>query len=124
MKLARSLIAGVLALIASAAVALAQAANPAPTTYAYGPQGQPISPIGGGLLGSYSKGMQSGTIAASLASGSPVYAFRYGGTGIAVVRKVTVSMAELTGSAGGSPACRCLPPAPSPPRTLAAPPAP
>lgn len=81
--------------------AFSQAANPAPTTYAYGPQGQPISPIGGGLLGAYSKSMQSGTIAAGLAAGSPVYSFRYGGTGIAVIRRISVSVAELTGSAGG-----------------------
>lgn len=89
------------ALAFAPAIAWAQAANPAPTTYAYGPQGQPISPIGGGLLGSYSKSMVSGTIAAGLTGASPVYSFRYGGTGIAVVRSVKISMAELTGSAGG-----------------------
>ena len=89
------------ALAFSPAVAFAQAANPAPTTYAYGPQGQPISPIGGGLLGSYSKSMQSGTIAAGLTAASPVYSFRYGGTGIAVIRRVSFTFAELTGSAGG-----------------------
>lgn len=101
MNLARSLSAGVLALVASTTLVLAQAANPAPTTYAYGPAGQAISPISGGLLGAYSKSLQSGTIAAGLAAGSPVYSFRYGGSGIAVIRKVTISMAELTGSAGG-----------------------
>ena len=79
------------ALALAPAVAHAQAANPAPTTYAYGPAGQPISPISGGLLGAYSKSMVSGTIAAGLAAESPVYSFRYGGTGIAVIRKVTVS---------------------------------
>lgn len=101
MKFARSFLAGVLAFVTSATLVLAQAANPAPTTYAYGPAGQPISPISGGLLGAYTKSLQSGTIAAGLAAGSPVYSFRYGGTGIAVIRKVTVTMAELTGSAGG-----------------------
>lgn len=81
------------ALAFAPAVASAQTANPAPTTYAYGPAGQPISPIAGGLLGSYSKSMQSGTIAAGLAANSPVFSLRYGGTGIAVIRRISVSVA-------------------------------
>lgn len=91
MKLLRSLLVGVLAFVATTTMVLAQAANPAPTTYAYGPAGQPISPISGGLLGSYSKSLTSGTMAAGLAANSPVYSFRYGGTGIAIIRKVTIS---------------------------------
>jgi len=94
-----SVVAAALAL--TPAIASAQVANPPATTYAYGPAGQPISPIAGGLLGAYSKSMQSGTIAAGLAANSPVYSFRYGGSGIAVIRRVSVSVAQLTGSAGG-----------------------
>jgi len=66
--------------------------NPAPGTYAYG-NGTPISPLYGGLLGSYAKGLVSGDIAAGLSANSPVFSFRYGGTGVAVVKKITVSAA-------------------------------
>jgi hypothetical protein len=45
--------------------------------------------------------MQSGTIAAGLAANSPVFSLRYTGSGVAVIRRVSVSVAELTGSAGG-----------------------
>lgn len=80
----------------------AQPANPAPTTYAYGPAGQAISPLYGGLLGSYAKELASGTIAAGLASASPVYSFRYTGPGLAVVKRVVMSAGNAgTGFASG-----------------------
>ena len=66
-------------------------------TYAYG-NGQPISPLYGGLLGSYAKGIVSGDIAAGLSANSPVFSFRYGGSGVAVVKKITVS-AVVNGTA-------------------------
>lgn len=84
----------IVAMLFAPTAVFAQAANPPATTYAYGAQSQPIGPIAGGLLGAYSKSMTSGTIAASLAANSPVFAFRYGGTGIAVIRRVNVSIAN------------------------------
>jgi hypothetical protein len=43
------------------------------------------------VLGSYSMGLDSGVMAAGLAGGSPVISFRYGGSNLAIVRKVTIS---------------------------------
>lgn len=91
------------ALLASVAIspAFSQAFNPAPTNYAYGNY-TPIGPRVGGLLGSYAVSMTSGTMAAALAAASDIYAFRYTGTGYAVVRKVSISAATLTGFAAGT----------------------
>lgn len=86
----------IVAMLLAPTAVFAQAANPPATTYAYGPQGQPISPIAGGLLGSYSKSLQSGLIAAGLAANAPVFSLRYGGTGIAVVRRVNISAVDDT----------------------------
>lgn len=82
----------IVAMLFAPTAVFAQVANPPPTNYAYGPQGQPISPIAGGLLGAYSKSMQSGLIGAGAAANAPVFSLRYGGTGIAVIRRVTISM--------------------------------
>jgi hypothetical protein len=71
-------------------------AHAQPGPGAYGPLGQAIVPLYGNLQGAYSKGLVSGTMAAGLAANSPVYAFRYGGTGIAVIRDVRLSAADIT----------------------------
>lgn len=76
----------------SQAPAIAAVPNPAPTTYAYGPAGQPIAPLYGGLLGSYSKALTSGTIAAGIAANSPVFSMQYTGNGVAVIKRVIVSV--------------------------------
>jgi hypothetical protein len=52
-----------------------------------------LHPLDDGTLGSYSHALASGTMAAALASGSPVFSFRYGGTGVAVIRRVRISLA-------------------------------
>jgi hypothetical protein len=75
--------------------------NPAPGLYAYG-NGTPISPLYGGLLGSYAKALTSGTMAAGLTAASPVFSFRYGGTGVAVVKAVVISAAADTTSFGAA----------------------
>jgi len=48
-----------------------------------------------GVLGSYAKGLQSGTIAAGLSAGSIVYAMRYFNGNLALVRRVKISAANL-----------------------------
>lgn len=102
MKFARSLLAGFLAFVASASLVFAQGNNPVQSTYAYGPAGQPISPLYGGLLGSYAKALTTGTMAAGLAGASPVFSFRYTGTGFAVIKRVTMSAGNAgTGFAAG-----------------------
>jgi hypothetical protein len=52
-----------------------------------------LHPLDDGALGSYSHALASGAMAAGLASASPVYSFRYTGTGTAVIRRVRVSVA-------------------------------
>ena len=90
-----------LLLLAATGGAFAQGNNPVPSTYAYG-NGQPIAPLYGGLLGSYAKELASGTMAAGLASGSPIYSLRYTGTGVAVVKRVAISAGDAgTGFASG-----------------------
>lgn len=81
--------------------AAAQAANPPPTTYAYGQAGQAIAPLYGGLLGSYAKTLTSGTIGAGASAASPIYSMRYTGPGVAVVKRVTVAATSLTAFAAG-----------------------
>lgn len=62
---------------------------------AYGPTGSAIIPQYAGLLGAYSKSMSSGTIGAGASANSPVFSFRYGGSGgnVAVVRRVNITVA-------------------------------
>lgn len=62
-----------------------------PAGGAYGPAGTGIIPVTAGLTGSYAKGLASGTMAAGLAANAPVFSLRYGGTGFAVIKRVTVS---------------------------------
>jgi hypothetical protein len=81
---------------AAALLSVAVTAQAQPGPGAYGPLGQAIVPLYGNLLGAYSKGLVSGTMAAGLAAGSPVYAFRYGGTGIAIIRDLKISAADIT----------------------------
>lgn len=52
-----------------------------------------LHPLDNGALGSYAKGMVSGTVAAGLTAASPVYSFRYNGTGVAVIRRIRISVA-------------------------------
>lgn len=52
--------------------------------------------IGPALLGSYCMGANTGTMAAGLAGGSPVYSFRYGGANLAIVRKVSAEADDIT----------------------------
>lgn len=70
--------------------ALAQAVNPAGTTGYSGPVaiGQNV----GGLTGSYSKTLTSGTMAAGLGAAAPVFSFRYGGSGYAVIKEINVEV--------------------------------
>ncbi len=65
--------------------------NPPPTAYAYG-NGTPIAPLYGGLLGEYSMSLASGTIGAGASAASPIFSFRYGGSGVAIVKRVTITV--------------------------------
>lgn len=90
------------AALASASAVYGQPANPPPSVGAYGPVSSAVGPQFGNQYGSYSKGMACGTMAAGLASNSPIFSFRYGGTGNAVIRRVTISAANAgTGFAAG-----------------------
>lgn len=91
-KLFGALAAAAFLLSAIAPPALAQSYNPAGATGYSGPVaiGQNV----GGLLGSYSKTMTSGTIGAGLSADSPIFSFRYTGSGYAVIRKVYISAAN------------------------------
>lgn len=84
-----SIIVGAAALLAVYGVALAQPGSPP----AYGPPGVATVPYPG-LAGAYSKSLTSGTIGAGIAANAPVYSFRYGGTGVAIVRTVCISVAN------------------------------
>lgn len=54
------------------------------------------------LNGSYSMAAASGTMAAGLTAGAPIFSFRYGGSGMAVIRKVILSAGNAgTGFAAG-----------------------
>lgn len=92
-----------IALAAVSALAfLPLAARAQPAGGAYGPAGTGIIPVTAGLTGSYSKGLVSGTMAAGLAANAPVYSFRYGGTGYAVIKRITMSAGNQgTGFAAG-----------------------
>ncbi len=52
--------------------------------------------VGPALLGSYCMGANSGTMAAGLAGGSPVFSFRYGAASLAIIRKVTAEADDIT----------------------------
>ena len=98
----KSLAAGVaLGAILSAPLAAAPA-NPVQNQPAFGgPVG--IGPNYNALLGSYAKGMTSGVIAAGASAGAPIFDFQYTGPGLAVIRKVTISVGDAgTGFAAGN----------------------
>lgn len=78
------------AFLASSAPALAQAVNPSGATGYSGPVaiGQNL----GGLTGSFSKTLTSGTIGAGIAANAPVFSFRYGGSGYAVIKEINVEV--------------------------------
>jgi hypothetical protein len=81
----------------------AQVANPPSTNYAYGPDRTIIYPNTAGLSGSYQKTLVSGTMAAGLAANAPIFSFRYGGSGNAVIKAVRISAANQgTAFAAGS----------------------
>lgn len=95
---------GLFALAAMSALAMpALAQIPAPCLGGtYGASCTGIAPLTTNQTGAYSKGMISGTMAAGLAANSPVYSFRYGGTGLAVVKQIRISAANAgTGFAVG-----------------------
>ncbi len=52
--------------------------------------------VGPALLGSYCMGANSGTMAAGLAGGAPVFSFRYGAANLAIIRKVTAEADDIT----------------------------
>lgn len=52
--------------------------------------------IGPTLLGSYCMAANTGTMAAGLAGGSPIYSFRYGGANLAIIRKITAEADDVT----------------------------
>lgn len=102
-SLGRILVAGIgfLGVFSLPAQTFAQAFNPPSTSYAYGPAWQSIGPTVN-QTGSYSMSLASGVIGAGASAGAPVYAFRYTGTGVAVIRKVTMSAGDAgTGFAAG-----------------------
>ena len=98
----RALVAGIgfLGVFSLPVQTFAQAFNPPANTFAYGPAWQAVGPTAN-QTGSYSATMTSGTIGAGLAAASPIYAFRYTGTGVAVVRRVIFSAGDLVGFAAG-----------------------
>lgn len=93
----KSLAAGVV-LASLAALPLAAApANPVQNQPAFGGSSA-ISPNYNFLLGSYAKSMTSGVIAAGASAASPIFDFQYTGPGLAVIRKVVISVGD-TGTA-------------------------
>lgn len=85
-----------IALALAAALAVAAPAAAQQPNSAYGPTGTAPVPLYAGLLGSYSKALTSGTIAAGLASASPVYSLQYTGANLAVIRSVVLSATDIT----------------------------
>lgn len=53
------------------------------------------------LLGAYRISLTSGTIGAGLSAASPIWSLRYGGTGVALVKKVTISAGDLAAFTAG-----------------------
>lgn len=58
-------------------------------------------PIDVGVLGSYRVAMLSGTIAAAARTNEPVFSFRHGAATLCLIRKVIVSVGDLTGFTAG-----------------------
>lgn len=52
--------------------------------------------IGPTLLGSYCMGANTGTMAAGLAGGSPIFSFRYGAANLAIIRRVSMEADDIT----------------------------
>src|SRR5258706_3153566 len=52
--------------------------------------------VGPALLGSYCMGANSGTMAAGLGAGAPVFSFRYGAANLAIIRKITAEADDIT----------------------------
>jgi hypothetical protein len=48
------------------------------------------------VVGSYCMALTSGTMAAGLAAGSPILSFRYGGSGLALIRKIRLSVGDTS----------------------------
>lgn len=65
--------------------------NPPPTSYAYG-DGMPIVPLYGNQLGEYSMSLASGTIGAGASANSPIASFRYGGNGVAIIKRIILTV--------------------------------
>jgi hypothetical protein len=53
------------------------------------------------VLGSYSASLGSGTMTAGLGGNSPIFSFRYGGTGLAIVRRIVITAGDLVGFTPG-----------------------
>jgi hypothetical protein len=100
LKLATALVVSALVVAGLVPAALAQ---PYPTTGGYGSATvqqtgasiHALRPLDYGALGSYSKAMNSGIMAAGLAAGSPIFSFQWTGTtntaNVAVIRSISVS---------------------------------
>jgi hypothetical protein len=61
-----------------------------------------IRPDDYATLGIYALGAISGTMAAGLAGGSPIFSFRYGGANTVLLKKMIISMGDLAGFTAGS----------------------
>lgn len=84
------------------APAAAQVAGAPCLTGTYGPSCTGIGPLTTNLLGSYAKGLVSGTIGAGASANAPIYSFRYTGTGVAVIKRVVATAGNAgTGFASG-----------------------
>lgn len=99
----RALVAGIgfLGVFSLPVQSFAQAFNPPANTFAYGPAWTATGPTTN-QSGSYAASLTSGTMAAGLAANSPIFSFRYTGTGYAVVRRVLISAGDTVGFAAGT----------------------
>jgi len=52
--------------------------------------------VGPALLGSYCMGANTGTMAAGLGAGAPIFSFRYGGAALAIVRRISSEADDVT----------------------------
>jgi hypothetical protein len=68
-------------------------ANSAPVTMA---TDQFMGTQSAAVLGSYCMSLTSGTMAAALAANAPIISFRYGGSGLALVRKIRLSIGDTS----------------------------
>jgi hypothetical protein len=55
-----------------------------------------LRPTDPGALGSYRKGMTSGTLPATPLVAAPVFSFRYGSANICIIRRVVITVGDLT----------------------------